>query len=58
MIYKNLSWKYIGKKMKLKPFGVLGSICCKKRQKIVTDQLLVFGVGTSEEPEGFQTDSK
>ena len=33
-------------------------VCFKKRKKIVPDQLLVTGLGTSEEPEGFQTDSK
>jgi len=37
--------------------GPLEPVCFKKRQKIVPDQLLVCGVGESEGPEGFQTDS-
>ena len=36
----------------------LEPVCCKKWQKIVPDELLVCGVGDSEGPEGFQTDSK
>ena len=37
--------------------GPLEPVCFTKRQKIVPDQLLVCGVGDSERPEGFQTDS-
>ena len=36
----------------------LEPVCCKKWQKIVPDQLLVWRVATSEGPERFQTDFK
>ena len=36
----------------------LEPVCCKKRPKIVPDQLLVWGIGPSEGSERCQTDPR
>ena len=37
---------------------ILESVFCKKRQKIVPDQLLVWGIRASEGSEWYQTDPR